>query len=234
MIVDVKAKRAVAKIEPPIPSTAFGFATASGFDFDGDGHTDFAITGRSAKSDERYVALYSSRDKVSRVLVEAEAMHEAFGYELAVLGGGVDSRIVVASRLAADRERSTLTWFNAKGEQLDQRVAPDNGPLGGLASLVVAPDLDGDGFGDLLAGYPSLKWFGGRVDVLSGKKASKILGIGEDTSGPPLNEFGCSVCVLAGDPPRAAIAGFGDGLPGGVCVVGFQKESARVVLGRDE
>jgi len=167
------------------PNDYLGAAVAAAGDVDGDGHADFLAGAWGADPNGEssgQASLFSGRDGSLLRSWDGMAEQIRFGQTLAGLGDvngdGVPDVAVGASfdNTAAFHAGAVRVFSGADGSLLNIFLGDNANDMLG-ASLAAAGDVDGDGFGDLVAGAPfndDVDLNAGLAHVYSGQDGSVI------------------------------------------------------------
>jgi len=185
--------------------TVTGLAVVGLRDLDSDGNDDFGFTFQANSTAPRSVRVISGQEGTEIFTVTSSGTDDDFGRTLAragdVDGDGLGDFIVGArdgnfARVFAGADGSELFTFTGQSE--DAVVSESDGVSG-------AGDLDGDGFGETIVGFPGAipGSVAGRVVVFSGDDGSEAFALPGRLAddGAPI-QFGSSVAAtgdLSGD-----------------------------------
>ncbi len=160
----------------------FGREVTTAGDLDGDGMAEIAIGDPSAALGEGRIAIHAGVDgSLLRTVAPPLPGERAFGTRLVNLGdrdGDTLDELGCTSRTATQTVGSVIEGVD--GTFLTRYVAPISGGFT-VQALASAPDVDGDGVGDVLVhGAGDARYCSGDADVTLDQWSMEALGLGRD------------------------------------------------------
>lgn len=180
-----------------------GTSVAGVGDIDGDGRSDFAVSGSAIDSvgaRRGSVYVYSGRTGSAVLNLFGTDTNEGFGSSIASLGdidgdGWPDLLVGAPDAVCGTRVGAAYLFSGATGSLLYPRICGPGEESGFGTSVAMVPDRDADGHRDFLVGAPSVfSLAGGSVTLFSGASGTPIVSL----NGASLERFGASLAD-AGD-----------------------------------